>query len=57
MPLMIWVGVGAIFAVAVGIRALVRSGQAGDVKDLGSMPSQWIAEQRTHERESSGHWG
>jgi hypothetical protein len=57
MSLMTWIGVGAAFALAVGIWALVRSGQAGKVRDLGSISGQWIAEQRIHERQSNGHWG
>jgi len=57
MSLMIWIGVGAAFAVAVGIRALVRRRRAGDVKDLGSISDQWVTEQRTHDREWRNRWG
>jgi hypothetical protein len=51
MPQIIWMSVGAIFAVAVGIWALARWGRAGDVKDLGSISDQWVTEHRTHDRE------
>jgi hypothetical protein len=57
MSLMIWIGVGSTLAVAVGIWALVRRGGAADVKDLGSISGQWMAEQRFHEREVNGRWG
>ena len=47
---MIWIAVGGIVAVAVGAWALLRGGR--DNLDLGSISGQWIAEHRSHERES-----
>jgi|KBSSwiStaDraftv2_1062776.scaffolds.fasta_scaffold7091377_1 hypothetical protein len=48
---LIWMGMGAVVVIAGGIWALVR-GQSGRDGDLGTISSQWMAEQRSHEREA-----
>jgi len=51
-PLII-LGVGALIAAGMGLWALVARSGHQDGKDLGTISSQWINEQRAHERESS----
>jgi hypothetical protein len=47
---LIWMGVGAVVVLSIAVWAFLRGG--GDGKDLGTISGQWIAEHRSHERDS-----
>jgi hypothetical protein len=47
---LVWICIGGVVVVAGAVWALVH-GQSGN-GDLGTISSQWMAEQRSHEREA-----
>jgi hypothetical protein len=50
---LLWISVGGVALVAGVVWALVRGRSGGEPTDLGTISSQWMAEQRAHEREAS----
>lgn len=50
MTWLIGLGIAGIVVLAIGAWALLRGGS--DTQDLGTISGQWIAEHRSHERES-----
>ena len=43
---MLWIAVGVVLVVAIGVIRVILAPRAGDVHDLGSVSDQWIAQHR-----------